>query len=99
MDAAITQEVLEVLKNRPDIRLAILFGSLASDRGTNQSDLDLLLASRSLVGWASHWLDVLLRSSPRCIASTTARPGARKVRCDPALSNAGLTLLGVRRYL
>ena len=43
MDAAITQEVLEVLKNRPDIRLAILFGSLASDRGTNQSDLDLAI--------------------------------------------------------
>src|SRR2546426_8083615 len=41
MDAAITQEVLEVLKNHSDIRLAILFGSLASDRGTNQSDLDL----------------------------------------------------------
>ena len=43
MDAAIRQEVLEVLKDHPDVRLAILFGSLASDRGTAESDLDLAI--------------------------------------------------------
>ena len=36
-------KVLEFLKDHPDVRLAILFGSLASDRGTAESDLDLAI--------------------------------------------------------
>ena len=43
MDAAITREILHVLKNHPTVRMAILFGSLASGRGTAESDLDLAM--------------------------------------------------------
>ncbi|PYS15523.1 MAG: DNA polymerase III subunit beta, partial [Acidobacteria bacterium] len=43
MDAPITREILHVLKNHPTVRMAILFGSLASGRGTAESDLDLAM--------------------------------------------------------
>ena len=43
MDAPITREILQVLKNHPSVRMAILFGSLASGRGTAESDLDLAI--------------------------------------------------------
>lgn len=43
MDVAIRQKVLEILGSHSEIRLAILFGSLASNRGTVESDLDLAI--------------------------------------------------------
>src|SRR6266581_1453291 len=43
MDVAIRQKVLEILGSHSEIRLSILFGSLVSDRGTVESDLDLAI--------------------------------------------------------
>jgi len=40
------EEILEVLRNHPDIRLAIVFGSLASGSGSAESDLDLAVDAR-----------------------------------------------------
>jgi predicted nucleotidyltransferase len=41
VDTILYQRLLEVLNDHPDIRFAILFGSLATEGGATESDLDL----------------------------------------------------------
>src|SRR5438093_6369661 len=88
MDGVTTQEVLHVLKNHPDVRLAILFGSLASGRQTTESDLDLAVD-------AGRPLDLSLKMS--LISELADRIGRPVDLVD--LRSAGEPLLGqVLRY-
>ena len=88
MDVDIRQELLEVLKGHSDIRLAILFGSLASDRGTAKSDLDLAV-------YAGRPLDLSLKMS--LISELAHRVGRPVDLVD--LRSAGEPLLGqILRY-
>ena len=77
-----------MLKNHPDVRLAILFGSLASGRQTTESDLDLAVD-------AGRPLDLSLKMS--LISELADRIGRPVDLVD--LRSAGEPLLGqVLRY-
>src|SRR2546422_708134 len=88
MDGDVRQKVLEVLNDHPGVRLAIVFGSLASDRATVESDLDLAVD-------AGRPLDLSLKMS--LISELAHRIGRPVDLVD--LRSAGEPLLGqILRY-
>ena len=45
MDQSLSDSIQQVFARHPEIRLAVLFGSLAADRARRDSDLDLAVAA------------------------------------------------------
>ena len=48
-DSSLTRAILTVIRSQPEIRLAILFGSLAAGREQKESDLDLAVDAGRLL--------------------------------------------------
>lgn len=53
MSASITPHLAKLLSQYPDIKLAILFGSLARTQGNDESDLDVAIAAEAPLSAAS----------------------------------------------